>query len=460
MAQHRAAILAAVIVFVLVTSILALISVPYALIFGAAIFVVVVFFFKPFFGLLIFLALLYIRPQDFIPEFGRMRIVLFLAIIIILFYFVHKMSRREPIHLFSTRQHVLMFLLLALVPASQIANGQFGAAADAAQEFLTVFLLFFILANIPSSFREFRAACWMLFACTTLIAIDGIVQHFRGIDLVGQTPILGRIRWIGIFGDPNEFALLLDSFFPFALVNVFDKQMRPANRLFFALVGIVLFFAIYYTNSRGGFIALLAILVIFAYKRWGLLRGFALGALFLIVGLLVAPSRMAEMDAHEVSAFGRINAWITGLALWKSHPILGIGYHNFQVHNGGIAAHSAAVECFSELGTLGYVVWMTILYSAIAGLIAFEKRFPSSPYRKYVGILQLSFAGFVGAALFLSMAYSPVLYILVALATLIMKSETTAVIQPRLVSPGEAVRILMLVAGSIIGYQIIALVYS
>lgn len=460
MESHRAAIIAVLIVLTLVTSAVAMISVTYALLFGAAILAIVIFFFKPFYGLLFFLALLYVRPQDFIPELGRLRIMLILAIIMILFFFIHKILRKEEIHVFTTRQHVLMFMLLLLVPISQIANMKMAEAWGATQEFLTVFLIFFILVNIPNGFKEFRTICWMLFTCTTFIAANGIIQHFRGVDLIGQTPLAGRITWIGIFGDPNEFALLLDSFIPFVLVNVFDKEIRPANRIGLTLIGIVMFLAIYYTNSRGGFVAFLAILILFSFKRWGVLRGIAIGAVFLTAGLLIAPSRMTEMDPHEVSAFGRISAWINGLSLLKSHPLFGIGYLSFQTYNSGVAAHSAIIQCLAELGLIGYFVWLTLLYSSISGLTKFEKRCPLSPYRKYANILQLSFAGFIVSALFLSMAYSATLYILVALATLVIKSESESVIQPRMLSPGEAVRIVILLAGSVVAYQILAMVYS
>jgi len=166
------------------------------------------------------------------------------------------------------------------------------------------------------------------------------------------------------------------------------------------------------------------------------------------------------MDPHEVSAFGRISAWINGLSLLKSHPLFGIGYLSFQTYNSGVAAHSAIIQCLAELGLIGYFVWLTLLYSSISGLTKFEKRCALSPYRKYANILQLSFAGFIVSALFLSMAYSATLYILVALATLVIKSESESVIQPRMLSLGEAVRIVILLAGSVVVYQILAMVYS
>jgi O-antigen ligase len=458
MDRSKLGIIAVFAVLALILSALALISAKYALIFAAVAFIVALVFFKPFYGLLLYLVLLYVRPQDFIPALGRMRIVMILAIIIIIFYFIHKTFQRKEINIFATRQHVLMFILLLLVPISHIANGRLFGLWDATEEFLTIFLLFFIMVSIPSNFKEFRTICWTLFTCTSIIAADGIIQHYRGIDIVGQTPVVGRIRWIGLFADPNDLALLIDSFFPFVLVDVFDRSVRLRGRAFLALIGIVMVAAIYFTNSRGGFIAFLAILLFFSYKRWGLLRGIAIGAVFLVAGLLIAPSRMSMMDPYELSANQRVDAWTNGLASLKSHPVLGTGYNTFRLIH-GIAPHSATIQCLSDLGLIGYFVWLTLLYSSIAGLLKFEKQCPSSPYRKYASILQLSFIGFLGSALFLSQAYSPVLYILVGLAALVIKSGGKTTVQSRLLSPREAVWITVILAGSIVGYKLLALFY-
>jgi putative inorganic carbon (HCO3(-)) transporter len=458
MEHGKLAIIAIFVALAIILSVLALIAVKYALIFVAVAFIVLLLFFKPFYGLLLYLVLLYIRPQDFIPALGRLRVVMALAVIITIFYFVHKIFRRQEIPAFSTRQHVLMFVLLFLVPVSYIVNGRMFGLWEATQEFLTLFLLFFIIVSIPGNFREFRIICWTLFTCTSIIAADGIIQHFRGTDLVGQTPVVGRIRWIGLFADPNELALLIDSFFPFVLVEVFDRGVRPVGKVLLALIGVVMVAAVYFTNSRGGFIAFLAILLFFSYKRWGLLRGIAVSTVFLIAGLLIAPSRMAMMDPYEISASQRVDAWTDGLSSLKSHPVLGTGYHTFRLLH-GVAPHSATIECLADLGLIGYFVWLTMLYSSITGLLAFEKRCPSSPYRKYATILQLSFIGFLGSALFLSQAYSPVLYILVALAALVIKSEGETVIQPRILSPRETAWITVILVGSIVGYKLLAMFY-
>lgn len=458
MDRNKLAIVAAFVVLALILSALAVVSAKYALVFAAVAFIVVLVFFKPFYGLLLYLVLLYVRPQDFIPALGRLRVVMVLAIIIIIFYFIHKTFKREEINVVSTRQHVLMFALLLLVPISYVANGRLYGLWNATQEFLTLFLLFFIIVSIPGNFREFRTICWTLFACTSIIAADGILQHFRGTDLVGQTPVVGRIRWIGLFADPNELALLIDSFFPFVLVDVFDRSVRLLGRVSLALIGIVMVAAIYFTNSRGGFIAFLAVLLFFSYKRWGLLRGIAVGAVFLVAGRLIAPSRMALMDPYESSAGTRIDMWTEGLSSLKSHPVFGTGYNTFmRIH--GVAPHSATIQCLADLGLIGYFVWLTMLYSSIAGLMAFEKKCPSSEYRKYARILQLSFMGFFGSALFLSQAYSPVLYILVGLAALVIKSGGETTVQPRMLSPRETVRIMLILGGSIVGYKLLAMLY-
>jgi hypothetical protein len=314
MSKRGAIVLAIFISLSCLLASLALVSVKIALVAGIGLAAIAIIFAKPFYGLLIYLVMLFIRPQDFVPSLERLRVMLLLAAAILLMFIIHKVIRRESIPFFATRQHILMFILLVLVPVSQIANGRIADAWDSLNEFLTVFLLFFLIVSIVDDFDRFRKVCWLLVFCTTLISINGIVMHYRGVGLAGTTPVEGtRVRWIGIFGDPNDLALTINSFFPFLLLSLFDTGIGKWKKtLLLAAAGIALL-TLFWTNSRGGFIAFIAIIGIFAIKRWGILKGLLIGAVFIAAALFFAPSRMGNISPYEVSAAGRVNAWIDGL---------------------------------------------------------------------------------------------------------------------------------------------------
>jgi putative inorganic carbon (HCO3(-)) transporter len=444
---------------------LALLSLKIALVAVVGITAALVIFFKPFYGLIIYLVLLYIRPQDFVPALERLRIMLILATAIIVIFFIHQTVRRARISIFGTRQNILMFLLLVIVPFSDIVNGRFAESYDGLNEFLTVFLLFFLIVNIVDDEDKFRKVCWVLVSLTVLISINGIIMHFQGTGLAGSTPVEGtRVRWIGIFGDPNDYALVINSFFPFLLVTLFDKTVSKWAR-FLILIGVLIsVLTLYYTNSRGGFLAFLCIIGIFSVKRWGLLKGMAVGAIFLAAGIAMAPSRMGNLSPYEVSAAGRVNSWIDGLVYLKLHPLFGIGFQNFGEYS-TLAAHSAFIKCMAELGGIGYFMWMALLYTSYTDVMKVsgkrngtivQKR---NVYERYADILQLSLIGFVASAVFLSQTFMPVLYILVALSTLASHNPLSGLKFPSFLSGGETWRIILLMGASILGYKLLAMLY-
>ena len=459
MKNREYVIIALFILVAVVATSLALMSLPAALVLAAALTVAILVFFKPFYGLLLYIVLLYIRPQDFVPALEKLRIMLVLAIAIILSFFIHHIFTKRKISLLQSRQSIFMFALLILVPVSNLANLQFKEAWDGFNDFLTLFLLFFMIVSIMDDSRKLRALAWTLVVCTAIICVNGIIQRFRGFDLIGNIPeVDGRIRWIGIFGDPNDFALLINSFFPFVLVRFFEKGIGALQRFLLLIVGAINILAIYYTGSRGGFIALLLILTFFAFKRWGLVRGLVIGAVFFAAAIAIAPSRFMDLSPYGTSASGRIYAWIDGLVMLRARPVFGVGFDQFTVVHGR-AAHSAFIECMAELGLVGYLAWISIIFMSFKDISRVIGTSSSESLVKYAKVVQLSLVGFLGSAFFLSQAYSPVFYILVAFATKISAISDPAIKRPFMLSAGELIRIGLIIGGSIAAYKLLAMIY-
>ena len=458
MKNREVMILAAVSILTIILVSLALLSPKYAVGLFAAAILIPLMFFKPFYGLLVYIFLIYARPQDFIPVLGRFRIMFIIATAIILFFFVRKVIGRQRISFFATRQHKLMFMLLLIIPISNIVNGQVSDAWSAFMEFFTVFLLYYMIVSIVDDFKQFRILCWTLVLCTVLIAINGFVMRIRGVGFAGTTPVEGsRVRWIGIFGDANDLALAINAFIPFILVNIFSGDVSKPKKILLLAIGCILVATLFFTNSRGGFLAFVAILGVFFIKKLGLIKGLIIGVPLLTAILFLAPNRMGNISPYEVSAAGRVNAWIIGLVLLKSHPLLGVGFQNFDMYH-PLAAHSAFIKCMAELGLIGYFIWLALLYTSFIDISKVADG-PNTPYKKYAQILQLSFVGFLGSAVFLSQTFMPVLYILLALATLTAYNKTVDLRAPKFLLGREIVTVTILIGVSILGYKLLAMVY-
>ena len=416
-------------------------------------------FFKPFYGMILYILMIYMMPHYYIVSLQKIRIMLVLAILILLVFFIHKAFRGERTDTVSSRHNFLMLALLILVFISNIANFHFGAAWTGFNKFFTVFFLFFTIANFTKTFEEFRKTYNTLIICTVLISINGLIMAFRGYGIMGNVPEEGRIIWTkkSHFGDPNDFALAIISFFPFILVNLFEENSSKGKKILLLATAAVMLIAIYYTNSRGGFIALMAILIFFAFKRWGMVRGIVVTVILLAMGVILSPSRMGNISPYEQSAGARIEAWITGLMMLKSRPIFGVGFNNFtEIH--GRTAHSAFILCMAELGVVGYFVWLALIYSSYTGLKNVERR-GSEIMAKYANIIQLSLTGFLFSAIFLSQAYTPILYILLGLSAGIIRLAEPAITQPHNLSARDITRIVGIIVGSIAAYKLLSIVY-
>jgi O-antigen ligase len=413
-------ILAGVGLFALLTTLALLFSVKAGFALFAGGILVTVVFFKPFWGLLLYLALLYLRPQEFVEAMRAKPIMLALALLVLGTLLIHNAMRKNRILAFDLRQGVFMLVFFAVIVMSQLQRLYLEGARMAFDSFLPVFILFFMIINLVSSFAEMKRTYLMLFAMTVFLAANGILQHYRGFDIAGQTAFDGRIRWIGIFEDPNDLGLAILSFTPFALLKLWGKGVALRDRVGYTVILGILLYALYLTNSRGTFIGLLAVLGYVFCRRWGLVRGLLVAAALGAVAFVAGPSRLADMSVSEESASGRVVAWAQGLELLKWRPVLGVGYGSFTEYH-PLTAHNSVVLCMAELGLVGLYVWMLLIVTSFHEAFAVERRARDGEYAFYAQVLQLSLIGFFAAAFFLSRTYNEVLFIVLALCTILSR---------------------------------------
>ncbi len=457
MKSRDAAIITAFVLLAVISAVTALFSVKAAIVMMAGVMFGITIFYKPFIGLMLYVILLFVRPQDFVSSLAQLRIIMILAVIIILSLFTHRMLSKQKISLVPTQQHVFMLAFLLIVPLSDLSNMRLGGAWDSFNNMLTLFLSFFVIAAITGG--KFKALYWSITLSCVFMALNGLLQHFRGMDMFGQTPENNRIVWVGIFGDPNDFCLALVSSTPLLLFNVFERKVKVIARVLMIVMLAVLLAAIYYTNSRGGQLALAAVLAAFAIKKWGIRRGVVAGVIFVTAAFVLAPSRMANISPYGMSESGRIFAWMDGLVILKSRPLFGIGFNQFAEHHGR-AAHSAYIKCMAELGLIGYYVWLLLIYSSFKDLLSMERKFPGTDVAKYSRIAQVSMVGFLSSAYFLSQTYSPVIYILFALAaSLSLYTSNKAPEKKYRLRPMELLIILGIEGISIVSYKVLAILY-
>ena len=134
----------------------------------------------------------------------------------------------------------------------------------------------------------------------------------------------------------------------------------------------------------------------------------------------------SEDDYNHTSETGRLQIWSRGIGYMVANPILGVGPNNFPAAEGTLsplasrqqfgigvrwnAAHNTYVQVGAEMGLPGLGLLVAIIASVFVALGRARHRSRLAP------VLTATLIGFVVGAFFLSLAYSEMLYTLIALA--------------------------------------------
>ena len=383
------------------------------------------------------------RVNALFPVLLPLRPLLVAAVLAVALYMLQQSGVRRVDRLRSPTTACLLALLLwtALsVPGALNQGVAFQALTDHVAKSVIMCL---VLAGSVRSVRDVERLSLVYFGVTVVYAAV-MLERFR-LEADWRRSHLETY-------DANDVATLIASAMPLGLYFVLGWR-RPLLRLL-AVVGlVVLAVGEVRSGSRGGFLAVLAV------AAFVLLRFTAVPARARLVGVVVilavslgtASERYwtqmrtianPDQDYNATSQTGRLQTWRRGLAYMASHPVLGVGAANFPVAEGTIsprargqergygvpwlAAHNSFIQVGAELGIPGLLLFVGLLASTFALLRRVSRRAlraspPATGVSRLAQSLMAALVGFVVGAFFLSLAYSDMLYTLVALAVALGK---------------------------------------
>ena len=263
---------------------------------------------------------------------------------------------------------------------------------------------------------------WVIVFCAAIMCIHGIMQVRTGYGFGNIEPFGTfetedfRVQGTGMFSDPNDFAMLfiVATAFVFTLLRL--RGMFPSKALLLCVLGAMLF-VLYYTKSRGGVVGFCAMLVaaVWITGRKNIPR-FLMTGVLLGAAVAFGPARARE-SVYEGSSGGRIMAWGVGNQILKQSPLFGCGYGHFLEFNENRAAHSSFVNCYAELGLVGYVFWFGLCWFVTRALLRIA-RMQNVLDPLTIRVAAGNFAaltGYLASAFFLSRTYNPVLFLLLGM---------------------------------------------
>jgi len=333
-------------------------------------------------GIYLYFIISIIRPQDWQGSLvykWPMYDVLLPIMFVVAFLFTNKTK-----DFYKTPQLYLMIILLFFIFMSNYVNGNSDNGIDQSIHFIKKMVLFFIFLVVVNSEDRMKSTLGFLAIIAVLLSWQGMYQTAYGVGWASQglhsdasfvsMEVMQRMHsydnprtfWIGDWDGPNVLSLIYVIAAPFCLEYMFGKT-EIIKKVFFAFLFAFLCIGIRQTDSRGGFISLGFIVVLFMLMRFKGKKGLLISAMVLVVGLaVVAPSRMSDISSNEASAHERTWLWERGLNWARENPIFGIGKGTFA-DRARIIAHSNYVENLAELGYVGFFAFIAMVYFSAKG---------------------------------------------------------------------------------------------
>ena len=375
-----------------------------------------------FFFTLLFISLLYIRPQEFWELLQDVASMDFVAGAAIIFVFLEgSFNKQKFANSPMNKLLVFFWVWLALI---WIPNGWLGGVVDSIQRFGKTAILYYLIVLTVDSFARLRILLWTLALVTTLLAIDAIVLLNTGFSLLGGGVAMQRsegedvvmqARGLGIFSDPNDMAIHIVPMVAFML-PAFFKRVFSGTFIPGIILMIPMITGIVYTRSRGGILALALVAWYYLRDRVGIV--FSVVGLVMLGGLLMAIPRMGTVSAEHGSAQSRFDHWAYGLQQFMASPIWGMGYKNFTGRGYKHTAHNSFILIVAETGIVGTYLWIGMFIVAFIHLSRLRKTDRGPPWLyPLANGMQAAMLGWMLGAFFLSQSYAFLLFIMLGIIT-------------------------------------------
>ena len=380
-------------------------------------------FFRPFYGLLGFSWLAYMRPQDL--SWG-LAATLPLSKFVALAVWVSLILRGKVIIVRSTLVTWVMIGLWAWLLVATFTAEHPEIAKDKFYDISKVFLISLLTLVIVWTRERFTISVAVIAFSLGLLGLKfgmfGLLQggvHFtKGVG--------------GMIGDNNDFALALCMNLP---LLVYLSTLMQKRWLRWAAIGLVPLTAVtvVFTHSRGGFLSLAAVTATMIFTSRRRLPALLVTAGLVAVGSLAVPESYYERIRSiadfqsDASAVGRLNAWRAALYMANDYPFTGVGLDNFMSLFPFYApdpdnikvAHNTYLQMLAETGYIGLWLYLTLIGATFWTLETARRRAKrlrlvwAQNGAKYLGASMIAFM--VGAT-FLNRAHFDLTYHVMFLA--------------------------------------------
>lgn len=217
----------------------------------------------------------------------------------------------------------------------------------------------------------------------------------------GSIQLARRFTWDGV--DPNYWGSFLQ--FPlWVAVGLWIGERRASLRFVWIITALCILTGIVGTYSRGSFLSVVAIFLVFAARHPQRLTFYGVG-LIVIGGVVIAAiptlsDRIMNIssDIDDSGGAGRLALWQQGLDMWLQSPWIGHGLGAF-VAKQRAGVHNTYIEILAETGVVGLTLYLSILFAGLAAWYRVLRFCRAAPTLGLYWVAEGGFLGLLGTAI-------------------------------------------------------------
>ncbi len=375
---------------------------------------------KAFVLIMLYLFFEYLRPQTLYPVID---IVPYGKIVISMCLIAYLLQKKKI--KVSNAASGLMIAFAFVIAMSSFMGLSLNLSIQYWSDFVSWMLVYYLIIHIVNTEKRFLLFILLFLLCSFKMAQYSLRGWIRGGLGYSSYGFGGGPGW---FANSGEFGIQMCVYFPMAFYFWMTmKEYWPKwKRLAIALFPITGMTGMFSSSNRGTLVGGAAVVIWMFLKSRYKFKGLCALAL---VGFLAfqfipeAQKQRFEAAGEDQTSITRLDNWEKGLKMVEMYPVFGVGYKNWQVADrlyfdgNGLLAHNIFVECMSELGYSGLVVFICLILVTLMNnaktrkLVIANRTVENRFIYNMAHALDASLIGYLVSGFFVTVLYYPYFWI-------------------------------------------------